>query len=191
MVETRLTKAPESNTARFHLRHAKPSDAEEVIALVNAAYRYENEGPNAFKLPDEKRLNHERFKETLENTNLILASAPSDDKILGTIAYQEKTAFSKTGDKERVGYFGLLAVDPNAQGQGIGEHLVKVAEGLAQKNGIRKLQLQVVDHSAHLIDWYKRLGYHEYGKRVWEGDFLTKPSQFVMMQKSINLNLSV
>lgn len=81
----------------------------------------------------------------------------------------------------------MLAVDKDIQRQGIGTRLVGIAETIASFRGRDLLEIQVVDKSTHLLRWYSRLGYQEFGRKDWNAPFLTKPCQFILMKKRISV----
>ena len=61
-------------------------------------------------------------------------------------------------------YFGMLAVDPDRQGRGIGRRLVAAVEARARAAGCVALEITVIHLRASLIAWYERLGYRRTGR---------------------------
>ncbi|MFA8438451.1 GNAT family N-acetyltransferase [Pueribacillus sp. YX66] len=100
---------------------------------------------------------------------------------------------------QEIGEFGLLAVDKNTQGEGIGRELVRYAEQKCQKEHLRKMQLELLvpkegSHPAKtmLKNWYTRIGYKPIYTESLEALFprLAKmqaiPSKFVIFQKELS-----
>jgi ribosomal protein S18 acetylase RimI-like enzyme len=84
------------------------------------------------------------------------------------------------------GYFGLLAVDPAHQGEGLGRRLVDAAEALCRAEGCAVMDLRVVNLRSELPPWYRKLGYQECGTEPFTGGVETKlPCHFIRMSKSL------
>ena len=56
-------------------------------------------------------------------------------------------------------YLGMLCVNPNLQGSGIGKKLMQAAEVFAQSNGLTQIEMTVINVRTELIAWYQKLGY--------------------------------
>lgn len=172
----------------FDVRVASPSDIPALIPLINAAYLYENEGADAFKYPDALRVDETSLQTAFEEGTVIVATRTDEDgeRILGCIQYKEvRPSEGSLSTQDANGYFGMLAVDPTLQGQRIGSHLVGLVEGIATAQGHDTMEIQVVDRSQSLLEWYSRLGYERFAQREWNAPFLTKPTQFILMEKNI------
>nr|WP_281373297.1 GNAT family N-acetyltransferase [Kineococcus aurantiacus] len=66
----------------------------------------------------------------------------------------------------QVAYFGTFAVDPAAQGGGIGRRLLTRADAEAVRRwGASALEMTVIVQRADLIAWYERLGFTATGER--------------------------
>lgn len=61
-------------------------------------------------------------------------------------------------------YFGMLAVNPEYQGKGIGKQFLKAAEEHARTHGCSNIFMSVISARNELIDWYLRHGYRDTGK---------------------------
>jgi len=71
---------------------------------------------------------------------------------------------------EHVLEIGGLAVDPAAQGRGVGRALVEAAIEEARRRGARKLTLRVLAHNTPARRLYERCGFHVEG--VLTGEFV-------------------
>ena len=100
-------------------------------------------------------------------------------------------------DKE-TGEFGMLAVDDEYQGTGIGRELISFAEQKCQKEHLHKMQLELLvplkgSHPAKVIleNWYTRIGYHPVHTETIDASFpnlaqmLAIPCKFVVFQKEL------
>lgn len=62
-------------------------------------------------------------------------------------------------------YLGMFAVEPTAQGGGIGRRMVQAAEAAALGDyGARQMRMMVISVRDSLIAWYERLGYRRTGE---------------------------
>ena len=62
-------------------------------------------------------------------------------------------------------YLGMLTVNPELQGGGVGKILLKASEDYAREIGCSKIYMTVISIRKELIDWYKRHGYKDTGER--------------------------
>jgi GNAT superfamily N-acetyltransferase len=68
-----------------------------------------------------------------------------------------------------VAHMHQLAVDPSAQGQGLGDRLVAACEKWARERGRSALALDTAAPAAHLRQRYARLGYRDVDEVQWAG----------------------
>ena len=62
-------------------------------------------------------------------------------------------------------YFGMFAVDPARQGDGLGKRVLAEAERIARERwGCRAMHMTVIVQRAELIAWYQRRGYRRTGE---------------------------
>ena len=78
-------------------------------------------------------------------------------------------------------HFRQLAVDPQQQGQHIGQRLVARCEQWAREHGYRHLALDTALPANHLLSRYWSLGYRDMGEVQWEG----KTYRSVIMVKDL------
>jgi GNAT superfamily N-acetyltransferase len=62
-----------------------------------------------------------------------------------------------------------VAVDPSAQGAGLGRGLMEFAEERARLHGLRRLRLYTNEVMTENLGIYSRLGYHEVSRSTQEG----------------------
>lgn len=150
-------------------RFALDEDAEAVARLVNAAFKVER-----FFI-DRDRIDSAKVREMLQTGKYLLVEDRS-----GPIAcvYVEIRG-------ER-GYFGLLAVDPAWQGEGLGRRMVIEAEEYARVAGCAFMDLRIVNLRAELPPFYQRLGYLETSTEPFVAH--AEPNQachFIVMSKAL------
>ena len=101
-------------------RFATEADAEAISALVNAAFKVER-----FFI-DGDRIAPEKVREMMRRGKFMLAE---DGGAMIACVYVEL--------RGQRAYFGLLAVDPSRQGQGLGRKMVEEAEDYARGGRLR------------------------------------------------------
>jgi GNAT superfamily N-acetyltransferase len=84
------------------------------------------------------------------------------------------------------GYFGMLAVDPDRQGTGLGRRLVQAAEAHCRAAGCRFMDIDVVDLRAELPAFYGALGYSPAGATPFpDASQVYQPVKLVLMTKEL------
>jgi GNAT superfamily N-acetyltransferase len=146
-------------------------DAETIAALVNAAFKVER-----FFI-DGDRISPEKVREMMRRGKFMLAE---DGGAMTACVYVEI--------REQRGYFGLLAVAPARQGEGLGRKMVAEAENYARDAGCEFMDLRIVNIRAELPPFYRRLGYVETGTEPFAADARpTQPCHFVKMSKALRV----
>jgi len=84
-------------------------------------------------------------------------------------------------------YLGLLSVQPERQGTGVGRRLVAAAETFARESGSRTMDLRVISaRGEQLLPFYQRLGYFFVRTEPFPANLITKmPSHFILLSKSL------
>jgi GNAT superfamily N-acetyltransferase len=77
-----------------------------------------------------------------------------------------------------------FAVDPSAQGLGVGQMLMTAVERWAIEHGYSKIGLDTAEGATHLIEMYERWGYRTIGVTQWAG----KVYRSVVMVKTLRHN---
>jgi GNAT superfamily N-acetyltransferase len=158
------------NGAHLKVRAARWGDIESIVALVNAAFVVERDfvAGDRTSAPEVRRL--------LERGTWLLAETA--EGVLRGCVYAEVRA-------ER-GYFGMLAIEPAAQGAGLGRQLVAAAEENCRAAGCITMDLQVVNLRTELLLYYAALGYLETGTAPFAAELPPKlPCHFVVMSKAL------
>jgi ribosomal protein S18 acetylase RimI-like enzyme len=153
------------------IRPADPSDARQIMAVINSAFRVAEE---FFCFED--RITLEEV-ERLFTTGTFLVAA--SDRVLAGCVYVEL----KDGDRS---YLGLLSVDPAQQQSGLGSLLMTAAEEYCHEHGSRFMDILIVNLRTELQPFYRRRGYAETGTRPFPADVKTKhPCHFITMAKPL------
>ncbi len=153
----------------MRFRVASPADAEALAALINAAFRVE--------LPfiEGDRTNPNGVRAYMEKGKFLLAEHAAG---LAGCVYVEIR-----GDR---GYLGLLGVDPQRQGTGLGRKLMNAAENYFREAGCRGIDLRIVSTRTPLPAFYRHLGYLETGTAPFSPDVPAKvPCHYILMSKTI------
>lgn len=87
--------------------------------------------------------------------------ALTDERLVETLTYYRlgRSKGSPWLEKSDIAHFGQFGVAPEFQRRGIGRLLIKRAEDLARNDKASEIALDTAEPAAHLIEWYKRLGY--------------------------------
>jgi transcriptional regulator GlxA family with amidase domain len=139
---------------RVVLRRAEASDAEQMLALVRAAYR-----PYVARIGREPAPMTVDYAATIDEADVWIAQR--GDRIAGLVVM-------------RVAADHLLvenvAVSPLAQRLGIGTQLLQLAEAQARAAGLQELRLYTNSAMTENLAYYPRLGYRE-TRRSAEGGY--------------------
>jgi ribosomal protein S18 acetylase RimI-like enzyme len=116
-----------------------------MIAVVNAAFSIET-------FLEGTRTDAERMSEMMEDGEFLLAEEA------GSVI-----AIVYTRTKADRGYFGMLAVDPSRQGEGLGRRMVEAAENHCRARGWQHMDIDVLSLRTELPAFYRKLGYAQAG----------------------------
>jgi ribosomal protein S18 acetylase RimI-like enzyme len=128
----------------LRFRVALQSDAEALARLINAAFVVER------LIFGGDRTSPDGVRAYMEKGKFLLAE---DSNGIAGCVYVELL-----GDR---GYIGLLSVEPQRQGSGLGRKLMAAAEKFFREGGCAAVDLRVVSARTPLPVFYRRLGYIE------------------------------
>ena len=157
----------QSDALRF--RTADLGDVDPLVRLINSAFRVE--------LPyiEGDRIDAAGVCSYMAKGKFLLAE---DWPALAGCVYVELR-----GDR---GYLGLLGVDPQCQGTGLGRKLMDAAENFFREAGCVAVDLRVISARAPLPSFYRHLGYLETGTAAFAPDVPVKvPCHYILMYKTI------
>jgi len=132
----------------FVIRHAVVSDAPDIHALLQDAFREYAEAIGISEL--------EALKETISDIEFEIANntvfvAIIDGIIIGTIRIEI------TGDEA---YISRFAVNSCYRGMGVGESLMNLADKYIKSKGIKRSFLYTASHNTNLVRFYYNRGFY-------------------------------
>jgi predicted N-acetyltransferase YhbS len=88
--------------------------------------------------------------------------------------------------KGATGYFGMLSVDPEQQGTGLGRVLIDASEAHLRQLGCRQIEIEVVNLREDLPPLYEKFGYRKTEERPFNTpERASQPCHFVVMTKML------
>lgn len=164
------------------------ANLEDVLAieqLINSAYRGETSKlgwTTEAHLLQGNRIEAQEIIELLQQQENSLLLYTKEGRIMGCVLLVNKT--------DQL-YLGMLTVSPLDQNSGIGKELLKAAQKHALVLGLPKLSMTVISSREELIQWYKRHGFRDTGKREpfplngTDAIIGSEPLEFMVLEKLI------
>ena len=152
------------------IRIAEPSDARQIMAVINSAFRIAEEF-----FCGEDRITLEEVERLFTTGTFLLAEM---DRLLAGCVYVELR-----GDRS---YLGLLSVDPSQQQGGLGSLLMNAGEQHCRERGSGFMDIFLVNLRTELFPFYQKRGYVETGTHPFPPETPTKlPCHFITMAKAL------
>lgn len=149
-------------------RFAVPSDADSVVALIEAAYRSPATAGNwdsESHLLTGPRTSYDEVARLIADRDSRFLLAQIDGRIAGCCLIQRRTA--PVGQTPAGAYFGMFAIDPNIRASGLGKALLAEAEReVVNLWASPEMVMTVISVRDQLIEWYRRRGYTPTGHRL-------------------------
>src|SRR5215472_4935646 len=160
---------PGSESKNFSIRLAVAADVEPLVRLINAAFVVEQ------PFIEGERIDPEGVRAYMEKgTFLVIEHAVG----LAGCVYVELRG-------ER-GFLGLLGVEPQLQGTGLGRKLMDAAENYFRQEGCRAVDLRIISPRTPLPAFYAHLGYEQTGTSRFAPDVPVKvPCHYILMSKQL------
>ena len=167
----------------------EPAVAEDVPALnmlVNSAYRGESSRrgwATEADLIGGTRIDEAAMLDLINDANTTVLKYTEGGVIRGCVELRT--------ERDSL-YLGLLTVQPDLQGKGIGKTLMFAGEAFGRKHGCKKVRMTVVSVRDKLIAWYERHGYSLTGERKpfkmpdERFGIPRMPLEFVVMEKALS-----
>lgn len=145
-----------NETMRYKV--AEAGDIAPLVEMINTAFAVETflEGP---------RTDAVRLAETMQKGEILMA-VDENGQPAATV-YIERRG-------ERV-YMGLFGVDPKRQGEGLGRRLLDEAERRLSAEGVKAIDITVLNLRPELMPIYRKLGFRETGTLPFHMDQVAKP----------------
>ena len=152
------------------VRPAEPSDAKQIMALINSAFRIAEDF-----FYNEDRITFEEVERLFTTGTFLIAEA---DRVLRGCVYVELR-----GERS---YLGLLSVDPSQQQTGLGSLLMTAGENHCRELGSRAMDIYIINLRTELPPFYQRRGYVETGTLPLPPEIeTTQPCHFITMAKDL------
>lgn len=129
-------------------------DIPALVTLINKAYRGETSRKGWTTEADFLngiRIDKEGLRDLLRKENAVVLKAFTPSGVILGCVYLENQGNEL--------YLGMLTVEPELQGGGIGKLLLKAAEEHAKSLHLKGIKMNVISLRSELIEWYRRHGY--------------------------------
>lgn len=163
------------------LVRASISDTAEIISLFQRAVEHLNH--NGIPQWDAIYPHANHVMEDLANQELYAAHLQGNIAGVITLNQQFDPAYDTanwqyTGDLFAVVH--RLCVAPDAQGKGVGTQMMRMAEVMLRKRGMKSIRLDAFSKNPYALRMYEKLGYSITGEAIW------RKGLFYLMEKDIS-----
>lgn len=83
----------------------------------------------------------------------------SDGRVVGYVS-------CRCHPETRIGWIPNLAVEPEHQGEGIGQGLMEAAFDYLRARGMAFVRIETLEQNARCCAWYPKLGFREVGRQI-------------------------
>ncbi|WP_406165803.1 GNAT family N-acetyltransferase [Streptomyces sp. NBC_00996] len=140
-------------------RDATDADVDALVALIESAYRGDPSRTGWTTEADilqGQRTDPEGVLAVIKSPDSRLLTVERDGAVVACCQLEHR------GDHA---YFGMFAVSPALQGEGLGKAIIAEAERHAREIwGVVEMHMTVISVREDLIAWYERRGYRRTGK---------------------------
>lgn len=141
-------------------RIAETGDIARLQPFVHAAYRGDSARrgwTHEADLLDGQRIDAEALSAMIADPSHTVLMAERQGQLVGCVQVNNKG--------QGLVYLGMLSVDPERQGGGLGRRLIAAAEAEARSTyKATRMEMTVIVQRVELIAWYIRCGYHPTGE---------------------------
>ncbi|MFJ3670659.1 GNAT family N-acetyltransferase [Streptomyces sp. NPDC090106] len=146
-------------TAGLTFRDAADADVDDLVALIESAYRGDSSRQGWTTEADilqGQRTDPEGVLAVIKSPDARLLTVEREGRVVACCQLEHR------GDHA---YFGMFAVSPALQGAGLGKVIIAEAERQARETwGVTEMHMTVISVREDLIAWYERRGYRRTGK---------------------------
>ncbi|MEU1870395.1 GNAT family N-acetyltransferase [Streptomyces sp. NPDC019793] len=140
-------------------RDATDADVDALVALIESAYRGDASRAGWTTEADilqGQRTDPQGVLDVVKAPDSRLLTVERDGVIVACCQLEHRGAHA---------YFGMFAVSPALQGEGLGKTIIAEAERLARATwGVTEMHMTVISVREDLIAWYERRGYRRTGE---------------------------
>ncbi|MBQ1095948.1 GNAT family N-acetyltransferase [Streptomyces sp. b94] len=140
-------------------RDATAADVDDIVALIESAYRGDSSRAGWTTEADilqGQRTDPEGVLQVVKSPDSRLLTVERDGRIVACCQLEHRGAHA---------YFGMFAVSPALQGEGLGKTIIAAAERWAREAwGVTEMHMTVISVREDLIAWYERRGYRRTGE---------------------------
>ncbi|MFI5967144.1 GNAT family N-acetyltransferase [Streptomyces asoensis] len=145
--------------AAFTFRDAADTDVDALVALIESAYRGDSSRAGWTTEADilhGQRTDPDGVLAVIEAPESRLLTVERDGRIVACCQLEHRGLYA---------YFGMFAVSPLVQGEGLGKTVMAEAERQAREAwGVVEMHMTVISVREELIAWYERRGYRRTGR---------------------------
>ncbi|HEX6328152.1 MAG TPA: GNAT family N-acetyltransferase [Jiangellaceae bacterium] len=145
---------------KLTIRPARPDEYAAAGAVTVAAYR-------AAGMARGEYVTQLRDAATRADEAELLVAVDPDGVVLGSVTFCPAGSSWREVAREDEGEFRMLAVDPRAQGHGVGRALVEACLDRTRELGLRGLALSTPHSNGRAHRLYEQLGFHRDPDRDW------------------------
>ena len=145
-------------SAGVTFREARIADVAEIVRLVDSAYRGDDSRrgwTHEADVFEGARTDPGSVADHITDPNSLLLLAEQDREVVGCCHLERH--------EDHV-YFGLFAIRPDRQRDGLGKVVLSEAEERARLLGVRQMRMTVLSVREELIAYYVRRGYRRTGE---------------------------
>ncbi|MET9671436.1 GNAT family N-acetyltransferase [Streptomyces sp. NPDC006475] len=151
--------APPRDSGELTYRDAVAADTPALVGLIESAYRGDTSRTGWTTEADilgGRRTDPEGVREVIESPGSRLLVVERDGELIACCQLEHRG---------EAAYFGMFAVRPKLQGEGLGRMVIAQAERSARQMwGVREMHMTVISVRDELIAWYERRGYRRTGE---------------------------
>ncbi|GGU99669.1 N-acetyltransferase [Streptomyces filipinensis] len=140
-------------------RDATDADVDALVTLIESAYRGDASRAGwttEADILEGQRTDPEGVLEVIKSPDSRLLTVEQDGRIVACCQLEHRGEHA---------YFGMFAVSPGLQGEGLGKTVMTEAERRARETwGVTEMHMTVISVRDDLIAWYERRGYRRTGK---------------------------
>ncbi|MEU6287974.1 GNAT family N-acetyltransferase [Streptomyces sp. NPDC046988] len=149
----------DTTAGRLIYRDATDADVDGIVALIESAYRGESSRVGWTTEADilqGQRTDPQGVLDVVKSPDSRLLTVERDSRIVACCQLEHRGEHA---------YFGMFAVSPALQGEGLGRTIIAEAERQARGTwGVTEMHMTVISVREDLIAWYERRGYRRTGE---------------------------